>query len=239
MKGVVYVLTNVGMHLAENTPLVKIGRTTDLKSRLRSLYHHAGIPYPFTVHCAVEVEDAEGVEKMMHDVFAKFRVDCASSRRIPPEFFKMEPERAAAKLRLFIGDAREVDDNHAVASGGVSEGNASPIPQAAIDARDALEQARRHRPFKFSDWGIPMGSVLRFARDPTKTATVMSDVEVELDGERMRLGKAANKLLPFSVRVAGAGYWEYEDPEHGWELLSERRERIVKEREENDAESEE
>ena len=235
MKGIVYILVNVGMRLRDGTPLVKIGHTTNLPARLRELYHHAAVPYPFTVYCAVEVEDkAEEVETLMHSAFDKFRVSPGPTRRKPPEFFAMEPERAAAKLRLLTLSAREVGDDHVSESNGETGTPAAEIPQIAIDAREVQASKAIRSPFRFPDWDIPLGSVLRFVRDHSKTAKVVSDTEVEIDGERMRLGPAADKFLPFGVRVAGSGYWEYEDPEHGWELLSERRKRMEREREEVD-----
>jgi hypothetical protein len=64
MPEIVYLLTNPTM-----PDLVKIGRTTDLESRLRQLSTHSGVPVPFECFYACEVADSVKVEKALHDAF--------------------------------------------------------------------------------------------------------------------------------------------------------------------------
>ena len=230
MAGIVYVLTNEAM-----PDLVKIGHTNstdvkDLRQRVRNLYT-TGVPLPFDIYHAVRAEDPKKAEDLLHEAFRDYRIN--PNR----EFFSVLPERVIDAMGLLeICGSGPVDLN-----GGDDDGDDESIPEenrVTKEVRRAVDrQARRNRPpFRFSGWGIPIGSVLRFVRDHAKTAKVVSDTDVELDGERMRLSPAAGKLLPFGVRVAGAGYWEYEDPEHGWELLNERRNRMSGENNKGDEE---
>jgi len=51
---IIYILTNEAM-----PGYVKIGRTSDLKERIRSLSRPSGVPLPFEVYYASEVEDSQ------------------------------------------------------------------------------------------------------------------------------------------------------------------------------------
>ena len=62
--GVIYVLVNSAF---EN--YVKIGRTTNLEHRLRSL-DNTSVPLPFRCVYAVEVDDENDVERLLHQAFA-------------------------------------------------------------------------------------------------------------------------------------------------------------------------
>ena len=76
--GVVYVLVNSAF---EN--YVKIGRTTNLERRLRSL-DNTSVPLPFRCVFAVEVDDENEVERLLHQAFADNRT------KTTREFFQLE-----------------------------------------------------------------------------------------------------------------------------------------------------
>ena len=69
MAEIVYLLTNPVM-----PDLVKIGRTTNLEERLRSLSTHSGVPVPFEVFYACEVADSVKVERQIHEGFGDHRI---------------------------------------------------------------------------------------------------------------------------------------------------------------------
>ena len=75
--GVVYVIVNSAF---EN--YVKIGKTTNLQQRLRSL-DNTSVPLPFRCLYAVEIDDENHVEHLLHQVFADHRT------RTPREFFEV------------------------------------------------------------------------------------------------------------------------------------------------------
>lgn len=199
MPEIVYLLTNPTMH-----DLVKIGRTTDLEARLRSLSTHSGVPVPFECYYACEVRDSVKVERALHDAFGDHRIN---PKR---EFFRLNPERALAILEL------------------VAIQNATPISEIADDQAelDALhrEQTRREQ-FRFSLVDIQPGSILIFSKDETITARVIDDKRIEFEGEITSTSAAATKLLHrigWTLRAAqGPLYWIYEG-----ETLAERRIRL-------------
>ena len=89
LTDVVYILTNEAL-----PGLVKIGRTSSaLADRIEQLYQ-TGVPLPFELFYACEVQDSAFVEAQLHDAFGDHRV---SKNR---EFFRLAPERARAALSL-------------------------------------------------------------------------------------------------------------------------------------------
>lgn len=199
MPEIVYLLTNPTM-----PDLVKIGRTTDLESRLRSLSTHSGVPVPFECFYACEVADSVKVERALHDAFGDHRIN---PKR---EFFRLNPDRAVAILEL------------------VALKDAAPCTEIAEDQveLDALhrEQSRREQ-FRFSMVDVPVGATLTFSKDETITAKVIDDKRIEFEGTTTSTSAAATKLLHrrgWTLRAAqGPLYWMYDG-----ETLAERRMRM-------------
>ena len=89
--GVVYVIVNSAF---EN--YVKIGKTTNLQQRLRSL-DNTSVPLPFRCLYAVEVDDENHVEHLLHQVFADH------GTRTTREFFEVDAQRVIAAMKLTGG----------------------------------------------------------------------------------------------------------------------------------------
>jgi len=184
--------------------LVKIGRTTDLEARLRSLSTHSGVPVPFECFYACEVADSVKVERALHAAFGDHRIN---PKR---EFFRLNPDRAVAILEL------------------VALKDAAPCTEIAEDQveLDALhrEQSRREQ-FRFSMVDVPVGATLTFSKDDTITAKVIDDKRIEFEGNITSTSAAATKLLHrrgWTLRAAqGPLYWMYDG-----ETLAERRMRM-------------
>lgn len=197
MTEIIYILINEAM-----PGYVKIGRTTNLEQRIRSL-DVTSIPLPFECFYACTVNDANFVEKQLHDAFLDHRV--RSSR----EFFELSPERAVAALRL-----AEIQ-------------NVTPKKDFVDSAEDqqALNQARTRRAdFSFKMVNIPVGAELSFARDEFITAKVVDNKMIELNGEVTSLSSAAQQLLGKPWPAQGPIYWVYQG-----ETLDERRKRFESE----------
>ena len=187
----VYILINEAM-----PGLIKIGRTTtSVKQRISELNAPAGIPLPFTCYYAARVEDCVLVEQKLQDAFGDHRV---RERR---EFFWLSPHRAQADLELAaIEDVTPRDEI---------------IDEYPEDAERGLirETNRRVLP-TFTQYQIPIGSILQLTKDSNVTATVNGDRTVLFNGETMALSAAAlNALrnLGYNWKSAhGAAYWEFE-----------------------------
>ena len=85
---IVYILVNEAMD-----GYVKIGKTSDLEQRMRTL-DNTSVPLPFECVYAAIVKDSDFVERQLHDAFSDFRV------RDNREFFKVSEARVAAALKL-------------------------------------------------------------------------------------------------------------------------------------------
>lgn len=199
MPEIVYLLTNPTM-----PDLVKIGRTTDLESRLRSLSTHSGVPVPFECYFACEVVNSVKVEKALHDAFGDHRIN---PKR---EFFRLNPERAVAILELVaIKDAMP----------------ATEIAEDQVELEALHREQSRRDVFRFSMVDIPVGATLTFSKDETITAHVADDKKINFEGQIMSTSAAAVKVLQrlggTLNQAQGPLYWMYEG-----ETLVERRIRL-------------
>lgn len=181
----VYILTNEAM-----PGYVKIGITErTITDRILEL-DTSGMPLPFQCYYAAEVADHKRVERALHIAFGDSRV------RKSREFFTVDPFRVKAILEILA--IREVTPRQDVVAD----------PEDSLALVKAVEYKRR---FHFSTAGIPIGSVLTFARDESITCTVSSDTTVTYDGEVTSLSNSALKALRKCgynwISVAGTEYW--------------------------------
>lgn len=200
-KEIVYILTNEAM-----PGYIKIGKTDNIEMRVRSL-DNTSTPLPFSCFFAAQVENADHVEKQLHDAFGDHRV------RSNREFFRLSPERAVAAIR--IAPYKEVTPK-------------KDFVETQEDQR-ALDRARiRKSVFNFGLVQIPSGSTLTFTRDPNVVCTVVDNKRVSFEGELMSVSLAADKALRRLgyqwKAVQGPAYWEYDG-----ETLDERRSRLTEE----------
>ena len=199
MSEIVYVLTNSAM-----PSYLKIGRTTHLENRLRSL-DNTSVPLPFECVFAIEVDDANKVEKLLHDGLGDFRTRNSS------EFFEVDPSRVISLLKLTEGkDVTPQKD--------VVEDEESQV---------ALDKARKIRGrFNFDMVDIKAGTTLYYLRDDSYTCEVISKNKVKFRDEEMSLSAAAlilnNEVMGYNwTSIAGPYNWLMDG-----ESLSDRRKRM-------------
>jgi len=201
MPNIVYVLTNPSL-----PDVVKIGMTSNLENRMRSLYN-SSVPVPFECYFACEVDSMEFVEKQLHDGFDDFRVN---PKR---EFFRIDPERIVSILKLVM--IKDVTP-----SGDIVEDD---VDQRSLDK----ERVIRSR-FNFEMIGINVGSTLTFSKDPSITSVVLDNNKIEFEGKSHSLSSSTLILVHRMgytwSQVSGPSYWMFEG-----ETLTERRLRIEQE----------
>ncbi len=170
-SGVVYVLVNEAM-----PGLVKIGMTSDLRRRLTDL-DTTSVPLPFDVHHASRVENMRRAEALLHRAFA--------DRRVRPnrEFFRVDPDQAAAALRL-----AEVEDVTNEAQAQVMSSLTDPVD------RDALRRTRS-KVASFEGLGIPVGTEIVYLRRPGIVARVSGARLVEYEGSEWSLSALSRDLI--------------------------------------------
>lgn len=88
-EGFVYILTNP----AFKTFYIKIGYTTNLKSRLNDLYN-TSVPLRFKVYALLKTPKFKLAEKMIHAAFKASRI--GDDR----EFFMLNPEEALVQMKI-------------------------------------------------------------------------------------------------------------------------------------------
>ena len=182
MPDIVYVLTNPAM-----PGRVKIGYTTqdDVQVRMKQL-HTTGVPEPFECAMAVQVKDgqAKTLEKALHTAFAP---DQGNASR---EFFKMDPARVLAILRIWPG--RDV----------TPKGNAK-----TKTATKKKSQKGRRLPFTFERAEIPAGSTITLTRTD-EDATVLANNHILFRDKEMSLTAAT--ALVFGKHRWPTPEWTFE-----------------------------
>ena len=169
MTDTVYALTNPAM-----PGLVKLGWTSrsEVASRMRELAS-SGVPLPFELVAAVEVEDGQKVERALHAAFAPQRVN---PRR---EFFEIEPEQIESLLPLLGRPSPELDDEARNAVAGEPE--------------EERAAARRRRPsIDFLEVGLNVGDELVHADGAV--CRVASARRVLYEGEEMSLSALCQRI---------------------------------------------
>ena len=196
---IVYILSNSAFD-----SYVKIGRTTNLEQRLRSL-DNTSIPLPFRCEFAMEVTDDVSVEKLLHHAFADNRV------RSNREFFEIDASRVIAALRLTGG--RDVTPRDDIAED----------EQGLVAMEKAISKRTKS---KFDIAAVCVGDVLTFARDDSITAKVISDRRILFEGQEISLSKAALILLHRDgyrwKQANGWAFWMKDG-----ETLAERTQRLI------------
>ena len=184
---VVYVLTN------ETMPgIVKVGRTKDLKRRLKSL-DTTEVALPFECYYAVEVPDDREIERNVHEVLGD-----ESRVRERREFFYADPERVKSILKI----AEKMGGKDVTPTENIFE------PEALL----ALAKAKKNRSrFNFQMVGIEPGTQLEFKKDETITCEVFDDTKVKFRGEITSLSNSALTILKEMgyewERVSGPLFW--------------------------------
>ena len=187
---IVYVLTNPAM-----PGIVKIGKTTQLEveERMKQLYS-TGVPVPFECAFACQVKDAAEVERALHFAFGNGRIN--PNR----EFFKIEPERVIAVLKLL-----KVED----ITTQVEKTIESDVTAADKQSGQNLKDARRPR-MNFHELNIPNGSVL-VSKDGSVQVTVVGEKKVNFNGVICSLTAATRKVLglPDDYPLQPSPHWTF------------------------------
>lgn len=187
-EGVVYIMTSV------MEGLIKIGIADEKQynERMRFLESNGyrqinGLKKYF----AIKVSDYKAKERLLQDVFSLQRLGNT-------ELFCLNPELAQRLLMAFEGKIiyPEVKDKEK--------------EFAELDKTN-----EQNKLFRFSQKGIPEGSLITFIKDKNITAKVVGDRDVEYMGDIWKLSGLVRKLFEDRGEVSksgayqGAAYFEY------------------------------
>jgi hypothetical protein len=197
-EGIIYIISNPAM-----PGLVKIGKTIDLESRLKSLYS-SGVPLPFRCIYAKRVSNYHFIEREIHNLLAPHR---ENTNR---EFFRISEDKVISSLRIVEGE------------------DVTPKSDDFEDKEDEVafqKTTRIGQRFNFDMVNIKMGSILHFARDVNIICKVISSTRVEFEGNNHSLSSAgliAIKRMGYDWKsMAGPLNWKYDG-----EVLDARRIRL-------------
>lgn len=187
-KGVIYIMTTAV------SGLIKIGQTgtNSYAERMRFLeangyYNVSGLKRFF----AIELEDYQDKENLLHDVFSKQRIGDS-------ELFALDYEIARQLLLSFEGDV--------------------VYPQNINKEKEFYEVAEARKQgalFNFYRKGLKNGDIITFISDKEITAKVIGEREVEYGGQIWKLSPLTYKIfeqknqLTASGAYQGANYFEY------------------------------
>ena len=187
---IVYILINESM-----PDIIKIGITENLSRRLREL-DNTSTPLPFECFYALAVDDARGIEKLLHEAFDDKRV------RQNREFFNCAPEQAKSALKI------------AEKMGGIEVTPKEVVFETEQD-KQALNNAkkRKGRVDYFGSLGINSGEILTFSKDQSLTCEVGENGQVVFRGEVTTLSGSALIIVSEMgydwQQINGPGYWCY------------------------------
>ena len=182
----VYILTNEAM-----PGIIKIGWTDNaVEQRMKEL-DKTGTPLPFTCFYAKRVDDPRFVESKLHEAFDEFRI------RDNREFFRMSADQAKAALEIASGE-------DVTPQGDVVETESDKV---------ALDRERKRTRFNFAQIGIEPGEILEFKKDPSITAKVVENDQIEFRGNITSLSPAALIIVHEMgykwTKIAGPQFWTY------------------------------
>lgn len=213
--GYVYIFTNDSFR----DDWVKIGKTTDLKGRLKTLFN-TSLPLPFRIYATLQTKKYEAIEKIVHK-----QIDRLTDLRINQnrEFFNVHPTQA---LDILLDQATALDD--AVI---MRYKNNEPVeqlyPLCPGQKKGAKEEEKKEqrKPFDFSMVGLNVGDEVIFdaLKLPVKVA---GKNKVEYEGRLWSLSAFCGTYLPENMHnkseaYQGPKYFSY-NGKTLWEIRLER-----------------
>jgi len=159
---------------------------------MRQLYT-TGVPLPFECAYACQVDNCAKVESAFHLAFGDTRI---SSTR---EFFKIEPERVIAILKLLA-----THDVTPQIKGYLSEN----VSLEEIASANKIKSSRRP-PMNFIEMSIPVGSTLTYKENDI-SVTVAEEKKVNHNGNVCSLTAATKEIMGLEYSVQPAPHWNYE-----------------------------
>jgi hypothetical protein len=193
---IIYVLTNSAM-----PGLVKIGKTTNLKKRIRDLSSPSGVPVSFELEYACQVKNSkcDEIEKALHTAFKPQRLNTGR------EFFRINPVQAIAILKVIkLENTKDITD--------ITQKMASEINNEMTEEdKSTIEQLKpmRRPPLNFMEMGIAKHSILTYIKNPKIKVEVISDRKVEYKGTEMSLTAVVREIEQLNFNIQPTKYWEY------------------------------
>ena len=215
-QGVIYILTNPSFK-----EYVKIGYANDIEKRLKQLNRSETIPFAFRVYATYKVT-SRLTDLELHRLIDKLNPDLRAietfdGKERVKEFYAMSAEDAYRLLECIAKISGTEDRLQRM----TPEGHEVLDEQIAEEVREIAKRG----PFRFSAYGIPVGSELVYIEDDTIRVTVVDDRRINFEGEITSVSALAQKLKGFNHPVQGTLWFTYKG-----EKLTDLRDRVDAER---------
>ena len=202
-KGIVYILTNP----LYKDNIVKIGSTTDIKTRLKNLSRGTGVPGAFECYVAYEVENYKKVEELLHKIYKGVERNTDKMHK-KKEFFNIAPNLVDEILSMIVLD--------------LMKGRKIPVNNSDIYTNEQKKQLHKKEEkkqisekFKFDKYKILPGSELIFTKNKKIKCKVGENNKVIYNKKEYSLSGLTIKLmqeLQYSgTHYNGYAYWTYND----------------------------
>ena len=198
--GVIYILTNPSFK-----EYVKIGYANDIEKRLKQLNRSETIPFAFRVYATykvtsrlTDIELHRLIDKLNPDLRA---IETFDGKERVKEFYAMSAEDAYGLLECIAKISGTEDRLQRMKP----EGHEVLDEQIAEEVREVAKRG----PFRFSAYGIPVGSELVFVDDDTIRVTVVDDRRIKYHGEITSVSAVAQRLKGFDHPVQGTLWFTY------------------------------
>ena len=199
-QGVIYILTNPSFK-----EYVKIGYANDIEKRLKQLNRSETIPFAFRVYATYKVT-SRLTDLELHRLIDKLNPDLRAietfdEKERVKEFYAMSAEDAYGLLECIAKISGTEDRLQRM----TPEGHEVLDEQIAEEVREIAKRG----PFRFSAYGIPVGSELVYIEDDTIRVTVVDDRRINFEGEITSVSALAQKLKGFDHPVQGTLWFTY------------------------------
>ena len=198
--GVIYILTNPSFK-----EYVKIGYANDIQKRLKQLNRSETIPFAFRVYATytvtsrlTDIELHRLIDKLNPDLRA---IETFDGKERVKEFYAMSAEDAYGLLECIAKISGTEDRLQRM----TPEGHEVLDEQIAEEVREVAKRG----PFRFSAYGIPVGSELVYVEDESVRVTVVDDRRIKYDGEITSVSALAQRLKGFTHPVQGTLWFTY------------------------------
>lgn len=199
-SGVIYILTNPSF-----PKFVKIGYAHDIEVRLKQLNRSETTPFAFRVYAVYRVE-SELTDKELHKLIDQLNPDLRTIEEFDGkprirEFYEMEAEEAYALLESIAKISGTQDRLQRL----------KPEGHEIWDEKIAAEinESPRRSVFRFSENGIPVGSILTFIEDESIKPVVVDDRRIEYQGITTSMSALAQQIKGFDHPVQGTQWFAY------------------------------
>ena len=187
--GIVYIMVNPAM-----PNLCKIGSTErgNLTKRITAL-SGTSVPFPFKCEYSCEVESYEKVEKGIHGLLTKYRVNPTK------EFFDIEAleiakeflEKVKVKKVITTLVNKTINDN------------------AEKSEIKAVKNYTIRPKFNFVKMGIKEGEIITYTKDESIKAKVVDGNRVEFGGKRSSLSSLTHSFTKGKYVLRPLPFWKY------------------------------